>query len=98
MRISPSRNVAGYVRAVWAATAATERLATAEERLAPLRALVDRLSVELAGRRGRLNGTQKAEAERILRERPTRPRTSSDRAGSTVGGPVREAADVNGAT
>lgn len=72
MKISQSKNVAGYVRAVWHASSVQSRLDDRMRLLAPLRERAERAKVTRDARRGKLTGRQYAEAQRILNEHPTR--------------------------
>ena len=89
MKVSPSRKVSGYVRAMWAYREAYARLEAKRALLAPLETKVERHNADATTRRAGLTGSQNAEAERILRETPTRKSfwVKREAAKSTNGGP-----------
>lgn len=66
MPISKSRNVSSYVRAMLAHRKLTAQYEARFEKLEPLRGRILCLSVKAKAAEGRLTGTQKAEAERLL--------------------------------
>ncbi len=69
MRVSKSRNVCGYVKAMRRYTRLRSRLQDRESALLPLRRKVEAMHAEVLLRRGRLTGSQLAEADRILEVR-----------------------------